>query len=113
MKPRGKKEWFDDESFWRATYPFMFREERFAEAREQAAKVLKLTKPHGKSVLDLCCGPGRFAVALAKKGFRVTGVDRTKHLLDRAQSKARAARVKIEWVQKDRPARWVNPYRSA
>ena len=101
MKTKRKKEWFDNESFWRELYPFMFPEERFADADEQMTKVLALTKPAGKSVLDLCCGPGRCTIALAKKGFSVTGVDRTKFLLDKARAKAGAAHVKIEWVRKD------------
>jgi SAM-dependent methyltransferase len=98
---RRKKEWFDDDSFWSELYPFMFPEKRIADADEQIAQALALTKPVGKSVLDLCCGPGRCSIALAKKGFRVTGVDRTAYLLNKARAKARAARVKIEWVQKD------------
>jgi SAM-dependent methyltransferase len=98
---KRKKEWFDDESFWRGLYPFMFPEKRIADADAQIAKALALTKPAGKSVLDLCCGPGRCSIALAKKGFRVTGVDRTTYLLNMARAKARAARAKIEWVQKD------------
>ena len=98
---RRKKEWFDDGSFWRELYPFMFPEKRFADTDEQIVKALALTKPPGKSVLDLCCGPGRCRVALAKRGFRVTGVDKTTYLLNKARAKARAARVKIEWVQED------------
>lgn len=102
MKPKTrKKEWFDDDSFWREMYPFMFSEKRMADAEEQITKALKLTKPKGKAVLDLCCGPGRCSIALAKKGFRVTGVDRTTHLLNKARDRAKAARVKIEWVEKD------------
>jgi SAM-dependent methyltransferase len=101
MKTTRKKEWFDDDSFWRELYPFMFSKQRFAEADEQVAKALALTKPPGKSALDLCCGPGRCSVSLAKRGFSVTGVDRTGYLLDKAKEKARAAHVKIEWVQKD------------
>jgi len=31
----------------------------------------------------------------------VTGVDRTKYLLDKARSKAIAARVKVEWIRQD------------
>jgi SAM-dependent methyltransferase len=79
----------------------MFPEKRIADADEQIAKALALTKPPGKSALDLCCGPGRCSIALAKKGFSVTGVDKTKYLLDKARAKARAARVEIEWVEKD------------
>lgn len=96
-----KKEWFDNDSFWRELYPFMFSDRRFADATDQVAKLLKLAKPRGKSALDLCCGPGRCSIALAKRGFSVTGVDRTKFLLDKARAKARAARVKIEFLQQD------------
>jgi len=101
MKTVRKKEWFDDDSFWRDLYSFMFPEKRIADADAQIAKAVALTKPAGKSVLDLCCGPGRCSIALARRGFSVTGVDRTKYLLDKARAKARAARVNIEWVQKD------------
>lgn len=79
----------------------MFPEQSFVDALEQIGKVLTLTDPQGKSAIDLCCGPGRFSIALAKVGFRVTGVDRTKYLLDKARAKARAAHVKIEWIQMD------------
>ena len=79
----------------------MFPEQRIVAADQQVADALALTKPAGKTVLDLCCGPGRCSIALAKKGFRVTGVDKTKYLLDKARSRARAARLKLEWVRAD------------
>ena len=101
MSPRRKKEWFDDNAYWRELYPSMFTEERFAAAPEQIEKVLALAEPIGKAALDLCCGPGRCSIALARAGFRVTGVDKTKFLLDKARAKARAAKVKIEWVHAD------------
>lgn len=98
---KRKKEWFDNDSFWRELYPFMFSKERIAAGEEHVEKALALTKPAGKSVLDLCCGPGRCSMALAKRGFSVTGVDRTKFLLDKARAEARAAGIRVEWVQKD------------
>jgi len=101
MSTRRKKEWFDDDAFWQDLYPFMFPEQRFAATPEQIEKAVALTKPSGKAALDLCCGPGRCSIALAQAGFMATGVDRTKYLLDKARAKARAARVKIEWVQTD------------
>ena len=101
MTARRRREWFDDEAFWRAFYPFMFPRRRIAGAVEEVAKALDLTRPAGKAVLDLCCGPGRCAVALAKAGFRVTGVDTSKYLLDKARARARRAKVRIEWVRAD------------
>ena len=96
-----RKEWFDNDSFWRELYSFMFPEERIAGADQQMAKALALTTPPGPVVLDLCCGPGRCSIALAKKGFRVTGVDRTKFLLGKAQARARDEHVRVEWVRSD------------
>lgn len=101
MNTQRRKEWFDDESFWKETYPFMFPRKRFTDTPEQVEKILQLVKPRGKAVLDLCCGPGRFAVVLASKGFKVTGVDRTEFLLKKAKARARRAKVKIEWVKCD------------
>jgi SAM-dependent methyltransferase len=101
MTVRRKKEWFDDEDFWREIYSFMFPERLFTETPEQIEKVLALTKPKGKAALDLCCGPGRCSIAFAQAGFQVTAVDRTKYLLDKARARAKAAKMKIEWVQAD------------
>ena len=100
MKSKHKKEWFDG-SFWEDLYPFLFTEERFAGTAEEVEKVLALTRPRGKSVLDLCCGPGRFSVVLAKGGFNVTGVDKTKFLLDKARAAAKETKTKVEWVDMD------------
>src|SRR5215471_8821139 len=98
---RRKKEWFDDEAFWHQLYPFLFPKERIAAADQQIEKALALTKPTGNAVLDLCCGPGRCSIALAKRGFSVTGVDKSKYLLDEARTKAIAARVKVDWIRQD------------
>jgi ubiquinone/menaquinone biosynthesis C-methylase UbiE len=84
MTTRRKKEWFDDDSLWRDMYPILFSAKRIADATDEIDKILALITPKGKRVLDLCCGPGRCSIALAKKGFKVTGVDRTKYLLDKA-----------------------------
>lgn len=42
----------------------------------------------GQELLDLCCGPGRHAVALAKRGLRVTGLDLSAHYLALAEQSA-------------------------
>jgi SAM-dependent methyltransferase len=101
MKVPTKRDWFDDDAFWVGLYPVMFSEQRFSEAADQATKLVKLANPQGSKVLDLCCGPGRFSIPLAVKGFVVTGVDRTAFLLEKAKARAKAAQVKIEWIQED------------
>jgi len=101
MATRVKKEWFEDEAFWVEMYPFMFSKRRFTDASEEMEKTIKLTGLKGKTVLDLCCGPGRCSIALAKNGFKVTGVDRTRSLLNKARAKARYAKMKIEWIEQD------------
>jgi SAM-dependent methyltransferase len=79
----------------------MFPAKRFAETPAEIDGLLKLVKPRGKAVLDLCSGPGRASVELAKRGFRVTGVDKTRFLMAKARARAKAAKVKVEWVRSD------------
>lgn len=79
----------------------MFFDKRFEEAEEQVEKLLALLELQGGSVLDLCCGPGRHAIPLTKRGFTVTGVDITPFLIERAKKNALAENVQIEWVLED------------
>jgi len=95
------REWFEDESFWRALYPYMFDKRRFAAADEQVRNIIKLTGIRRGAVLDLCCGPARHSVALARRGFQVTAVDRTRYLLNKARRRAKSARARIEFVRAD------------
>ena len=90
-------DWFEDEEFWRDAYPFLFPPERFAAAQEQVADILALTGLENGNVLDLCCGPGRHSEDFARRGFTVTGVDRSQFLLSKAQETGAA----VEWVQED------------
>lgn len=94
-------EWFEDRDFWVELYPFLFPEERLKKAAEEVAQILTLVGEPARSVLDLCCGPGRHAMALAKRGILVTAVDRTSYYLEMAETKAAAEGLQIEWVRDD------------
>lgn len=52
-------------------------------------------------VLDLCCGQGRHAISLAKKGFNVTGVDYSGYLLEVAKERAQGEKVKVNFIRRD------------
>jgi demethylmenaquinone methyltransferase/2-methoxy-6-polyprenyl-1,4-benzoquinol methylase len=61
--------------------------------RETAAAVVR----PGDRVLDVCCGTGDLALAAAEAGGKVTGLDFSEAMLERARRKAPA----IEWVSGD------------
>jgi SAM-dependent methyltransferase len=94
-------QWFANETFWRTFYPFMFPPSRFERAAEDVRQLCELTSVGEGEVLDLCCGPGRFAVPLASLGFSVTGVDSSPFLLGVARKLAREAAVEVEWAEED------------
>lgn len=94
-------EWFEEEAFWEETYPVMFPEERFKIAPEQIEKALALAGVESGTALDLCCGPGRHSVELAKRGFTVTAVDRTPFLFNKAKENAAEHGLDIEFVLSD------------
>jgi len=58
----------------------------------------------GHKVLDLACGTGVVAVTAARLGARVTGLDLTPKLLERARENARIAGVAVEWHEGDAEA---------
>jgi demethylmenaquinone methyltransferase / 2-methoxy-6-polyprenyl-1,4-benzoquinol methylase len=51
----------------------------------------------GDAVLDACCGTGDLAIADAGAGGRVTGLDFSERMLERARSKA----PDLEWISGD------------
>src|SRR5262249_31012955 len=55
----------------------------------------------GQRVLDVACGTGVVAVTAARAGARVTGLDLTPQLLERARENARIAAVEIDWHEGD------------
>jgi SAM-dependent methyltransferase len=87
-----------------ASYPFMFPEERFRLGEQEVDKVARLAgmaEQADRAVLDLCCGPGRHSVPLAQRGMRVTAVDRTRFLLERARERAHQTGLLVEFVEAD------------
>jgi SAM-dependent methyltransferase len=70
-------------------------------AAEVNAVVERLGLAPGARLLDLCCGHGRHAVPLAQLGYRVTGLDRSRPLLERAAALAAAGGERVGLVRAD------------
>jgi len=95
-------EWSEDEALWEAMEPALCAPARIARAEGDVSAILGCVHaPRGAWILDLGCGPGAHAIAFARQGYRVTGVDTSHRLLDRARRAAREADVRVEWVQAD------------
>jgi SAM-dependent methyltransferase len=94
--------WHEQDTFWIKWAPVLFHEHRWQKAQEEVANIISLLKigPQA-SVLDLCCGPGRHSLQLARHGFSVTGVDRTKTYLDKARKQAKIEGLKVQFIQDD------------
>ena len=82
------EEWFANDDFWREMYPYMFTPGRFEEASGEVDSIIALAGFTKGRILDLCCGPGRHSVELAKRGYSVTGVDYSPFLLERARERS-------------------------
>jgi len=101
------RDWHEDDRFWALAEPLMFDDFRVQSALPEIEQLVHLAQiDPGAKILDLCCGPGRHAIELARKDYRVTGVDRTARYLDRARATAGA--LDIEWVLED-ARRFVRP----
>ncbi|MBI5211260.1 MAG: class I SAM-dependent methyltransferase [Elusimicrobia bacterium] len=72
-----------------------------AAGREVRFVVRQCGLKRGAAVLDLCCGPGRHSLPLARKGLLVTGLDYSRAYLGEARAKARRARVDARFVRGD------------
>lgn len=66
------------------------------DGRWRRATVEAVVRP-GDRVLDACCGTGDLALAALRAGGRVTGLDFSERMLERARRKSRA----VTWVQGD------------
>lgn len=92
----GKK--YDNESFTQGTVG----ECDFIEKEIACDKSLE--------IIDIGCGTGRHSIELAKRGYKVTGIDLSESQLERAKEKAKEQNLHIDFQKRD--ARKL-PFRSA
>src|SRR6185437_1268215 len=68
--------------------------------RSWKRRLLRLAQPRpGQRALDLCCGTGDIALALARQGLDVVGLDFSQPMLEVAKEKAQHLRSDAKSVQ--------------
>lgn len=94
--------WHESDEFWTAVTSRLFPPERLEAAESEVDAILRLADADpGAEVLDMACGVGRHCLALARRGFHVTAVDRTECYLRQAQEAAAGEDLQVEWVLND------------
>lgn len=78
------------------TYPFT---RGTSQEVDFIVELLQLQPPH--RILDVGCGPGRHAIELARRGFRVTGLDFSLRMIALARERAAQENVAVEFIHGD------------
>jgi len=94
------KHWTDDffeDSFGRVMKP----RDPEAALKQVDFIVAKTGLLPGADVLDACCGYGRHSIELARRGYKVVGIDRCENYLDEARKQAASESAQVEFVSMD------------
>jgi 2-polyprenyl-3-methyl-5-hydroxy-6-metoxy-1,4-benzoquinol methylase len=78
----------------------------FSRYLEESAREFyeRLAVGPGATLLDIGCGSGQLALMAAKDGLEVTGVDIAGNLIERARSRAKAAKLYVRFEEADAEA---------
>lgn len=79
--------WHESDEFWALRADAFFTPQALDNARREADWILRTAGINAGAVLDMPCGVGRHSLALAERGLKVTGVDRTETYLAAARSR--------------------------
>ncbi len=91
------EDWFD-----RDEYELVYEQRDEDEAEHVADLIDTLVDPEPEaSVLDVGCGRGRHARALARRGYRMTGIDLSKRSIQQARERAAAEGLDIDFRVQD------------
>jgi len=63
------------------------------------SEILNLTADD--TILDLCCGQGRHALEITRRGFKVEGLDRSRYLIQKAKASAKKENLSIKFKEGD------------
>jgi SAM-dependent methyltransferase len=76
--------------------------EQHKRTSEDVDGMIELLSPTKEmKILDLCCGYGRHAIELARRGYKLIGYDLSSDLIEYARKKAVEENLKIDFIEGD------------
>jgi len=90
------------EEFFNVEAPHYLNEPFTKNTEEEVNFILsELKLPKGSRILDIGCGVGRHSIELAKRGYRVTGIDISEGMLAEGRKRAEKEGVNVEFIRAD------------
>ena len=95
-----KKQWY--ESLFE-DYGQTYDSESFTQGTIGECDFIEREFDYNKSfkILDVGCGTGRHSIELAKRGYKITGIDLSESMLQKAKDKAKSYNLDIEFQKHD------------
>ena len=76
-------------------YNLLYREKNYQHGAAYVNAFIKEHLPESKTILELGCGTGSHAIQLAGLGYWISGIDKSKSMLDQALSESSSQKKKI------------------
>jgi len=89
------------EKEYAADYDYLYQDKNYEKECDFIEQIFKKYSIEAKTILDLGCRTGGHALILARRGYHVVGVDRSKEMLDIAKRKAHETNLTIEFIEDD------------
>lgn len=101
MTPKIRDNWYED--FFQGINCELCEKAYPADWTQQELDFLiaELQLQQGQRLLDIPCGAGRHAIALAKSGFQVTGIDISQTFIDGLTQKIKSDNLTLRAIQAD------------
>lgn len=68
-------------------YDIIYTNKNYKKETKLIKKIIKKYSSNSKDLLDMGCGTGKYSSLLTKQGFKVTGIDKSKHMIKIAREK--------------------------
>jgi len=79
-------------------YDVLYKHKKYSGEAGILHKIIKRYDKNPKTLLDLGCGTAKHAIAFSRLGYQVTGIDRSKQMLNMAKQNTNSARVSMPLI---------------